>query len=138
MDAKEFLRVVAAAVGADEARAEGVTCAVFRELRDRIPPKEAADVAAQLPTRLRRLWDEDPGPPTSHRIHREEFIGRVRQRAGLPDDVEATRAVNAVFATLQRLLGSPTGTDGEAWDIFSVLPKDLKLVWLGARASAGY
>jgi uncharacterized protein (DUF2267 family) len=53
----------------------------------------------------------------------------VRNRAVLPDDSEALRAVKAVFATLQHLLGSPTGKEGEAWDIYSQLPKDLKTLW---------
>jgi hypothetical protein len=52
----------------------------------------------------------------------------------LPDDGEAERAVKAVFGTLQRLLGSPTGKEGEAWDVFSVLPKDLKMLWLSSAA----
>ena len=39
----------------------------------------------------------------------------------------------AVFATLQELLGSPTGMEGEAWDLMSQLPKDLKKLWLGVH-----
>jgi uncharacterized protein (DUF2267 family) len=50
----------------------------------------------------------------------------------LPDDAEAERAVRAVFGALQRLLGSRTGREGEAWDVFSQLPKDLKQLWLDA------
>jgi hypothetical protein len=38
---------------------------------------------------------------------------------------------------LQRLLGSTTGMEGEAWDIFSQLPKDLKRLWLEAAVSSG-
>ena len=45
---------------------------------------------------------------------------------------EAERAVRVVFAQLQRLLGSPDGLEGEAWDIYSRLPKDLKTLWLEA------
>jgi uncharacterized protein (DUF2267 family) len=52
--------------------------------------------------------------------------------AGLADDREAERAVLAVFATLQELLGSPSGQSGEAWDVMSQLPKDLKRLWLEA------
>jgi uncharacterized protein (DUF2267 family) len=50
----------------------------------------------------------------------------------LPDDGEARRAVRVVFAVLQRLLGSRHGVEGEAWDVFSQLPKDLKKLWLTA------
>jgi uncharacterized protein (DUF2267 family) len=90
-------------------------------------------VAAQLPHGLKRLWHEDERPGRGvAKVHETEFVGRVRRLAALPDDDEADRAVKAVFATLQRLLGSPTGTEGEAWDVFSVLPKDLKRLWLAA------
>lgn len=59
----------------------------------------------------------------------------MRYFAGLPDDAEAERAVRAVFGALQHSLGSPTGREGEAWDIFSQLPKDLKTLWLDAAAA---
>jgi uncharacterized protein (DUF2267 family) len=133
MDRTTFIHDVAARLGSDAARAEAVTFAVFRELRSCLPQKEASDVAAQLPTPLKHLWAEaDRAAGPSEKIHGAEFVGRVRRFAALPDDAEAERAVHAVFGTLQRLLGSPTGTEGEAWDVFSVLPKDLKMHWLAA------
>jgi uncharacterized protein (DUF2267 family) len=136
MDERRFINEVARALHCDEQRADAVTFAVFQELRDRLTPSEAADVAAQLPTGLKRLWQEDERPNRAvAKTHRAEFIGRVRKRAALPDDGEAERAVRAVFATLQGLLGSPSGKEGEAWDIFSQLPKDLKTLWLAAAES---
>jgi uncharacterized protein (DUF2267 family) len=121
----------------DRQRAEALTFAVFHELRDRLPAKESADVAAQLPVGLKRLWRESERPrgPVD-KIHRPEFVGRIRHFASLPDDREAERAVRAVFAALQRALGSPTGQEGEAWDVLSVLPKDLKKLWLSAEGPA--
>lgn len=133
MDERTFLHAIGDALGCDERRAESVTFAVFGELRDRISPEERRDVQAQLPSGLKRLWapgDRDDGP--ANRVKREEFVGRVRQRAVLPDDAEAERAVRAVFAQLKRLLGSPTGREGEAWDVYSQLPKGLKELWLDA------
>jgi len=56
----------------------------------------------------------------------------VRVAADVPDDAEAERAVRAVFATLQHALGSKDGMQGEAWDVFSQLPKGLKQLWLSA------
>ena len=41
------------------------------------------------------------------KVHEPQFIGEVRLLASLPDEVEAKRAVVAVFATLQELLGRP-------------------------------
>jgi len=135
MDEKTFLQDVATRLACDARRADAVTFAVFQALRNRLTPHEAADVAAQLPTGLKRLWDTgDAVDRRPERIHRAEFLGRVRTHAVLPDDAEAERAVRAVFATLQRLLGSRTGLEGEAWDVFSQLPKDLKQLWVEAAA----
>jgi uncharacterized protein (DUF2267 family) len=140
MTERHFVGEVADALLCDRQRAESVIFAVFQELSHRLTAREAADVAAQLPTGLKRLWNV--GEPLSgagealsrpvEKIHRAEFIGRVRRRAALPDDEEAERAVRAVFRALQRLFGSPRGREGEAWDVFSQLPKDLKQLWLDA------
>jgi uncharacterized protein (DUF2267 family) len=134
MDRNVFFKTVAQRAGCDERRATGLTFAVFQELRDRLTRGEAADVAAQLPTGLRLLWEFLDRPERDVRkIHGPQFIGEVRFIAALPDDAEAERAVVAVFATLQELLGSLTGLEGEAWDVMSQLPKDLKKLWLGAH-----
>lgn len=128
-----FIQQVADRLRCDGPRAESVAFAVFRELRHRLTAKERADVASQLPSGLKRLWREsEPADRPVEKIHEIEFVGRVRRLGGLPDDAEAERAVRAVFAALQSLLGSPTGKEGEAWHIFSVLPKDLKKLWLSA------
>jgi uncharacterized protein (DUF2267 family) len=132
MDDRTFFREVAASLGCDERRAEGVTFVVFGELRDRLSPAERHDVESQLSTGLKRLWRVgDVGRDANH-VRRIEFLGRVRHRAVLADDAEAERAVRAVFACLQRALGSSTGREGEAWDVLSQLPKDLKYLWLDA------
>jgi uncharacterized protein (DUF2267 family) len=131
MNERRFFHQVASALGCDEQRAQSIVFIVFQELRARITPKEAADVAAQLPTGLKKLWLEDETRDrTVQRTHLTDFLGRVRQRGALADDHEAERGTRAVFGALQLLLGSATGTEGEAWDIFSQLPKDLKLLWL--------
>ena len=132
MDERTFLHGVETALGCDERRAESVTFAVLTELRDRLSVGERHDLEAQLPTPLKRLWRAGDDGRAPNRVHRDEFVGRVRHRAVLPDDAEAQRAVRAVFACLQRALGSPTGCEGEAWDVLSQLPKDLKQLWLEA------
>lgn len=137
MDDQTFLHEVADTVACDLRRAEALTFAVFQELRDRITPKEAEHVAAQLPRRLKLMWMSLDRPNRQvRRVHLPEFIGEVRRMAGLSDDNEAERAIVAVFATLQRLLGSPTGQEGEAWDVMSQLPKDLKKLWMDAGRKA--
>jgi uncharacterized protein (DUF2267 family) len=98
---------------------------------------EHDDVAAQLPTALRHLWrEQERADRPVERTHAAEFVGRVRYWAALQDDAEAELAVRTVFRELQRLLGSRTGKEGEAWDIFSQLPKDLKRLWLAAAEPA--
>jgi uncharacterized protein (DUF2267 family) len=136
MNRNAFVRSVSQSLECDPGRAEAIALVVFRELRSRITVKEAADVAAQMPQPLRELWldGEDPNRRVE-RLHREEFVGRVRRRAVLPDDAEAERAVKAVFRALQTALGSAHGTEGEAWDILSQLPRDLKALWMDAARS---
>ena len=136
METRAFVNEVARRIGADERRAEGVVFTVFQTLQDRLPAKEAADLQAQLPTGLKRLWraDERRGRPVE-KLHAQDFIGRVQHWAALPDEAEARRAVRTVFAALQHALGSATGREGEAWDVLSVLPKDLKFLWLEAAES---
>jgi uncharacterized protein (DUF2267 family) len=138
MDDVTFIRDVGAQLGLDDRRATDVVYAVFRELRDRLTPREAGDVAAQLPSALRHLWQEQDRPDRPvDRTHAVEFVGRVRYWTALHDDTEAARAVRTVFRELQKLLGSPTGKEGEAWDIWSQLPKDLKKLWLAAAEPEG-
>jgi uncharacterized protein (DUF2267 family) len=135
MTERQFVQDIADALRCDAQRAEAVVYAVFQELNHRLTAAEASHVTSQLPTGLKRLWQTgDPPDRRVEKLHRAEFIGRVRQRAVLPDDEEAERGVRVVFRALQHLLGSPTGREGEAWDIFSQLSKDLKQLWLDAAA----
>jgi uncharacterized protein (DUF2267 family) len=134
MQDQAFFEDVMERIGCDLRRAEGLTFAVFQELRDRITTKEALHVAAQLPKRLKMMWMSLERPQRKvHRVSRDQFIWEVRRMAGLDDNAEAERAVSAVFAALQKLLGSPTGQEGEAWDVMSQLPKDLKKLWAAAQ-----
>jgi uncharacterized protein (DUF2267 family) len=133
MDEKAFFKDVAKRLQCDERRAEGVAFAVFQELRDRLTPKQASHVEAQLAKPLKSLWHSlDKSDRTVRKVHERQFVGEVARIAGGLSDDEAERAVVAVFGALQRLLGSPTGQEGEAWDVFSELPKDLKRLWIAA------
>lgn len=134
MQDRAFFQDISERLGCDMRRAEALTFAVFQELRDRITPREAEHVAAQLPKRLKMMWMCLERPDCQvRRVHEEQFVGEVRRMAGLPDNVEAERAVSAVFGALQRILHSPTGQEGEAWDVMSQLPKDLKKLWVDAQ-----
>jgi uncharacterized protein (DUF2267 family) len=133
MKDKTFVRDVAGRFGCDDRRAETLIFAVFQELRDRLTPTEAADVAAQLPTSLKMLWLSFDYPDRKvRRVHEYQFLEEVRRMAGLEDESRAEEAVVCVFSVLQEALGSPTGREGEARHVFSQLPSDLKELWLAA------
>jgi uncharacterized protein (DUF2267 family) len=108
--------------------ARRATTAVLRALRDRLTRDEADHAAAQLPRELKRLWAG--GPPPMRRpvkLHRREFLERVRVDAALDSLRRAEMVTDAVFAGLKDQLSA-----GEAQDIGAQLPRDLKAQW--ARA----
>jgi uncharacterized protein (DUF2267 family) len=138
MDERSFIREVAERALCDERRAEILIFAVFQELRDRLTPKEAEDVAAQLPTSLKMLWMSFDRPERKvRRLHEGRFLSEVARMAGLEAETGAEEeAVRAVFAVLQEALGSTTGTEGEARHVYSQLPTDLKRLWLRASSES--
>ena len=133
MKDKTFVRDVADRFGCDVQRAETLIFAVFQELRDRLTPAEAADVAAQLPASLKMLWSSFDYPGRRvRRVHEYQFLDEIRRMVGLEDEMKAQDAIICVFSVLQEALGSSTGRQGEAGHIFSQLPTDLKRLWLTA------
>ena len=132
MEEERFIHTVASQLGIDGEGAKKIVSAVFRELHDRLTPHEAADAAAQMPEGLKRLWmaSEFSGREV-RRVHKREFVREVAELAEIQES-EASHAVTVVFRALQTLLKSPTGQEGEAWHIFSQLPKDLKKIWSDA------
>ena len=102
--------------------------AVMHALRDRLTPTEAAQAAAQLPQALRSIWRY--GEARGRRpvkMHCKDFFERVRGEAGLDSWRDARDLTSAVFHALKVSL-SP----GEAEDIASQLPADLKAIWMEA------
>ena len=107
---------------ADSRRA---TAAVLHALRDRLTPQEAGHAAAQLPRELKALWASAPcaaGAPL--KLHRREFLERVRAEAGLRTAQQAELVTDAVFAALKEQI-----SEGEADDIKAQLPRDLTRQW---------
>lgn len=109
------------------AKSRQATGVVLRALRDRLTADEGRQAVAQLPKELKALWRPDAAPDLPVKMHRREFVDRVRKEAGLPSRRRAEMLVDAVFGALKDQL-SP----GEADDIRAQLPTDLKAVW--ARA----
>ena len=101
------------------------TRAVLRALRDRLTPQEADHALAQLPHELKSLWISEPLEPRRPiKLHRRDFLQRVRIDAGLKSLGQAEIVTDAVFAGLKEQL-SP----GEVDDITAQLPRDLKALW---------
>jgi len=130
MDEDTFLAEVSRRLDLSRERAEEVTTGVLQVLRERIGA-EAAHMDAQLPAGLKRFWHEPGLKEQVSRLHKDEFFERVATMAHLTE-TEVPRAVKVVFKVLQKALTSPTGEEGEAWDVLSRLPKDLKKVWTAA------
>ncbi len=130
MDENKFLKELEVHTGLPRDKAFNVAIAVLQELHDRLTSQEADDLAAQLPGNFKARWHsfDTPGR-TVRRTHRKDFVRHIAEVAEI-DELQAGRALVATFKTLQLLLGSSSGQEGEAWNIFSQLPKDLKKIWL--------
>jgi uncharacterized protein (DUF2267 family) len=83
----------------DEAAALSALRAVLHQLRDRLTPEEAVDLAAQLPLIVRGIYFEAWRPArTPGKLHtKEEFIGGVAHKLR-PHPIAAEAAVRDVGA----------------------------------------
>jgi uncharacterized protein (DUF2267 family) len=134
MNESEFLKEIETRSGLQRDQAYKAAIAVFQELHDRLSPKEANDLAAQLPAEFKRMWHSLDAPGRDvRRTHERDFIRHIADTVEI-DETSAERSLMAMFKALQVLLNSPSGQDGEAWDVFSQLPKDLKQLWLSAAS----
>lgn len=129
MDAQAFYRTVREKIGRlEREEAKRGTAAVLRALRDRLTPEEADQVVAQLPGPLKTVWEAGDRPDRRPlKMRRDAFYSRVRLEAGLASAREAQWLTLAVFGALKEQLSA-----GEAEDVLSQLPKDLKEVWVEA------
>src|SRR5262245_36648318 len=100
MEEEQFIHIVAEQLKVDHDSAEKIISAAFHELHDRLTTKEAADVEAQMPGKLRSLWGsfELPGREVK-RIHKTEFERKVAELARI-SEIDAPHAVRVVFGTL--------------------------------------
>ncbi len=117
MQHDEFLHKVAERAGlssTDEARA--VVDATLQTLAERILGTEAAHLAANLPVELAgALGTGDE----AERFDLDEFVDRVRRRAGMDDGANVLQAAQAVMGVTREAVG-----EGEFGDVVSQLPND--------------
>jgi uncharacterized protein (DUF2267 family) len=129
MDPHTFYRRIREQLGPGEVEAtERGTAAVFHALRDRLTTSEADQVAAQLPALLKEVWtagERIEREPT--KLHRSEFLERIRQETDLSTTRQAEWLAVAVFSVLKAQL-----SEGETEDVLAQLPKDLKELWVEA------
>ena len=109
----------------DEAAALSALRAVLHQLRDRLTPEEAIDLAAQLPLIVRGIYFEAWRPArTPEKLHTsEEFIGGVAHKLR-PHPIAAEAAVRDVFALLAHHCDP-----GEIADVVDQLPAEIKELW---------
>ncbi|MFW6092747.1 MAG: DUF2267 domain-containing protein [Pseudomonadota bacterium] len=100
--------------------------AVLHTLRDRLPPNEAVDLAAQLPMVIRGFYYEGWHPadkPRKYR-HKDEFIEQVRRIAPSITQDEAEKVISAVFHQLSSELDG-----GEVDEVRNAMPEEVRSLW---------
>ena len=100
--------------------------AVLHALRDRLPPAEAVDLAAQLPMLVRGLYFEGWNPSATLTRHRdkEAFLARVATAAPELETGEVERAAIAVFRELSTELDW-----GEVEEARDAVPEEVRELW---------
>ncbi|MBX5482242.1 MAG: DUF2267 domain-containing protein [Myxococcaceae bacterium] len=104
-------------------RAAGV---VLTLLEQRLTGEEARDLNAQLPIKLQEIISEARKPLQGRsvaKIHRDEFVSAVAGALGV-DEQRAETMIRNVFLTVRAHI-----SEGEAKDVASQLPLDLKPMW---------
>ena len=110
----------------DQQKAYVALRATLHALRDRLPPKNAVNLSAQLPMLIRGFYFENwriEDTPLKYR-HQNEFLKLVSKEAPSISEDEIDRAVTAVFQRLNFEL-SP----GEAEKVRKMLPEELRELW---------
>jgi uncharacterized protein (DUF2267 family) len=110
---------------ANESAALSVLRAVLHQLRDRLTPDEAVDLAAQLPLIVRGVYFEGwrPGRTPEKVRTKQEFLDGVKAKLR-PHSIPAEPAVRDVLALLAHHCDP-----GEIGDVIAQLPVELKELW---------
>jgi hypothetical protein len=98
---------------------------VMHALRDRLTVEEATHLAAGLPSFLRGVYYEGWSPTNKpEKLDRQQFLDCVQASYAGPSPIDPLRCTKAVFAVLQRRIGS-----GEINDVRSILPREIEALW---------
>jgi uncharacterized protein (DUF2267 family) len=110
----------------DRQRSYAALRGVLHAIRDRLPPQEAVDLAAQLPMLVRGVFFERwriAGKPRRYR-HKAEFLDQVAHEAPWLAAEDREQVVTAVFELLSSELGG-----GEIDQVRASLPAELRELW---------
>jgi len=109
----------------NESEALSVLRAVLHQLRDRLTPEEAVDLAAQLPLIVRGVYFEGWRPAhTPEKLRaKKEFLSELAVKLR-PHPVNAEQAARDVFALLAHHCDP-----GEIADVIGQLPGEIKELW---------
>lgn len=115
---------------------KAATAAVFDALRARISHRTGDNIAQQLPTELKQMWEsgivEHIGRSLTdeQRMDLHEFMDKVQKDPRIGDAAPARDVVRAVFMALQEQL-----TPGAADKIAGELPPDIREFWMSSAPS---
>jgi len=117
-----WLDEIMAELGPDRHVAWHTMGAVLHALRDRLPPNDAAHLAAQLPVLIRGLFYDQYRPSeTPERLRtRDAFLDRVTHELRGTRPVNPRDAVRTVFAVLSHHI-----TGGEVDKVKKILPEEI-------------
>ena len=86
MDENKFLHEVEIRAELTRAQAFNVAIAVLQELHDRLSPKEADDLAAQLPGEFKSRWHAFDAPGRKvRRTHKNDFVRHIAETAEIDE-----------------------------------------------------
>lgn len=111
----------------DRSRAYRGLRAVLHALRDRLPPVEASQLAAQLPMLVRGIYYEGWRPEATPSRDRTvaDMVAHVEKAFAQDPDEEPERIVRAVFGLLKERVSA-----GEIEDVVRVMPEDIRRLWV--------
>jgi len=114
------------ASGLDRRKAYRVLAAVLHTLRDRLTVDEVAQLGAQLPILVCRLYYDQwhPAGKPERLRQKEEFLAAVAEELDDIGPIDSEDATRAVLAVLERHIAP-----GEIEDLKAMLPARLRKLW---------
>jgi uncharacterized protein (DUF2267 family) len=121
-----WLKEIGEQISPDRQRCYHALRAVLFSLRDRLPPAEAAHLAAQLPMLVRGIYYDGyrpTGKPDRIRS-RGEFLQKIDEHLALTRPLGADEAARAVFKVLDHYLDP-----GEMAEVKQALPEEIRTLF---------